>query len=32
MIEYSHDVMDVLEERPSLLHTLDTGEKKPDMD
>ncbi|MGD0574959.1 MAG: 4-fold beta flower protein [Anaerolineales bacterium] len=32
MTVYSHDVMDVLEERPSLLHTRDTGETKPDMD
>jgi hypothetical protein len=32
MTEYSHDVMDVLEERPSLLHTQDMGETRPDMD
>jgi hypothetical protein len=32
MAEYSHDVIDVLEEMPELLHPIDSSELKSDMD
>jgi hypothetical protein len=32
MPELSHSVIDVLQEAPELLHTIDTGEQKQDMD
>jgi hypothetical protein len=32
MPELSHSVIDVLQEAPELLHTMDTGEQRQDMD
>jgi hypothetical protein len=32
MAELSYDLMDVLEDKPDLLHTLDSGEFKPDVE